>query len=76
MIAQNGMRDVTDAISCRSYELGPSSRLTFIVSGHDSIIVRGQGTVVVNVNFALHSSEPYATDVFSGYVKQRWPRMP
>ena len=71
-----GFAEVTEAVSCRTYDLGPGAKVTFIVNSHDSIMVLEDGReVVVNVNDALHSSEPLGIDAFTSYIKQRWPRI-
>lgn len=75
-ICSMGFGDVTEAISCRTYSLGGRTRVTFVVNGHDSIMVFEDGQeVVINVNDALHSSEPYVIDAFTDYLRQRWPRI-
>lgn len=75
-IRSMGYTDVTEAASCRTYDLGGGAKVTFIVNGHDSIMVVEEGdTVLVNVNDALHSSEPHVIDTYADYIRQRWPRI-
>jgi hypothetical protein len=71
-----GFAEVTEAASCQTYVVAPSTRVTFVVNGHDSIMVlEDGGEVVVNINDALHSSEPSVIDAFTSYLKQRWPKI-
>lgn len=72
-----GFNDVTEATSCHTYNLGGGkTRVTYVVNGHDSIMVFEDGDeVMVNVNDALHSYEPSVIDTFTDYLRQRWPRI-
>lgn len=71
-----GFNDVTEATSCRTYNLGGKTRVTYVVNGHDSIMVIEDGDeVMVNINDALHSSEPSVIDTFTDYLRQRWPKI-
>lgn len=71
-----GFADVTEASSCRTYELGPRTKVTYVVNSHDSImVIEADGQVLVNVNDALHSYEPSVIDSYTRYLRERWPRI-
>jgi hypothetical protein len=39
------------------------------------MVIEGDGQTLVNVNDALHSYEPSVIDMYTGYVRSRWPRI-
>lgn len=71
-----GFSEVKEATSGRSIRLAAHTRVTFITVGQDSIIVIETPTqVLVNVNDALHSSEPQTIERVTRDLKQRWPKI-
>lgn len=69
-----GFCEVTEARSWKPIRLNGSVTVTFIKVGPDSIMVfEGEGRVVINVNDALHSSEPAVIDRVTAQLKARWP---
>lgn len=68
--------NVTEAVNWRKYHLTKDTSLTYVANGHDNImVVESGGSVLVNVNDALHS-EPEATiDFFIEELGTRWPRI-
>jgi L-ascorbate metabolism protein UlaG (beta-lactamase superfamily) len=75
-IASLGFERVVEADSWRTYDLGEGVSLTYVVNGQDSImVVEADGRVLVNVNDALHSSDPATIDLFTGSIVRRWPNI-
>lgn len=75
-LSQMGFDPVVEAHSGRSYRLAPDCNVTFLVNGQDSLIVlEADGQVLVNVNDALHSSDPATIDVFVRELRARWSRI-
>lgn len=69
-----GFREVTEARSWTPIRLNDSVTVTFVKVGPDSIMVfEGEGRVVVNVNDALHSSEPAVIERVTARLTARWP---
>src|SRR6266478_913475 len=73
-LSQMGFKAVIEADSGRRYSLGSACSVTFLVNGQDSLIVlEAAGQVLVNVNDALHSSDPTTIEIFTGKLRARWP---
>jgi hypothetical protein len=71
-----GFELVIEAHSGRRYPLSPDCNLTFLVNGQDSVmILEAGGQVLVNVNDALHASDPATIAMFTRELRTRWPRI-
>jgi hypothetical protein len=71
-----GFRRVDEAITGRSYEIAPRTRVTYLANNLDSIVViESDGRVFVNVNDALHCHHPRVINLFVDAIKRRWPRI-
>jgi L-ascorbate metabolism protein UlaG (beta-lactamase superfamily) len=67
---------VEEAGNRRTYELTPKTSVTFLTVGLDSVIViESDGKVFVNVNDALHATDPSTIRMYARYIKERWPRI-
>jgi L-ascorbate metabolism protein UlaG (beta-lactamase superfamily) len=75
-LGELGFQDVTEVPSDKTIRLTPKTSVTYVVNNLDSIIViESDGTVLVNVNDALHSYPPRIVDVFVQHILQKWPRI-
>lgn len=75
-IAAMGFKRVTEASSWRTYDLDTGVSLTYVVNGQDAIlVVEADGQVLVNVNDALHASDPETIDLYCGLIARRWPNI-
>jgi hypothetical protein len=73
---QLGFNDVIEAHPQRQYRLTSNTTVSYVVNSLDSImVIESDGTVVVNVNDALHSYPPKIIAMFVRALKQRWPRI-
>ena len=71
-----GFHRVEEAITGRTYEIAPDTRVTYMANNLDSIVViESEGQVFVNVNDALHCHHPRVIDLFVAAIKRRWPRI-
>jgi hypothetical protein len=71
-----GFPNAAEVPSGRPRRLPDGTLLTFVVNGQDAVIVlEKDGFVVMNVNDALHSSQPEVIDRYLAYLRQRWPRI-
>lgn len=74
-LAAMGFAPVIEAASGRSYRIGDAV-VTFLVCGHDAIIVvEAGGRVLVNVNDALHATSQATIDRYAARIRARWPRI-
>lgn len=75
-LAHMGFDPVVEAHSGRRYAIAPDCSVTFLVNGQDALMVlEADGQVLVNVNDALHSSDPATIDVFVRQLLARWPKI-
>jgi hypothetical protein len=71
-----GFHRVDEAITGRTYQLSPQTRVTYLANNLDSIlVVESGGRVLVDVNNALHWHHPRVIDLFVATLKRRWPRI-
>jgi Beta-lactamase superfamily domain len=71
-----GFHRVDEAITGRTYEIAPRTRVTYLANNLDSIVVvESEGRVLVNVNDALHCQHPRVIDLFVEAIKRRWPQI-
>lgn len=71
-----GFADVEEAVTLRTYELGPDTRITYLAYSLESIvIIESEGLVVVNINDALNSNHENVVMMFLRVLKKRCPRI-
>jgi len=71
-----GFSQAEEAPTHRTISLTSQTVVTYIVNNLDSImVIESGGKVFVNVNDALHSYPPKIVDVFTRYIRQRWPNI-
>jgi|SRR6185437_6549689 len=70
---QLGFKQVTEAVSFRSYYVN-DVKITYLGYSLESVIVlEHNGEVLVNINDALNSNHENATDFLLKEIKKRWP---
>lgn len=68
-----GFESVTEAVTLRKYKVSAKTAVTFIVNGHDSImVIESGGEILVNANDALHSSPEKVIDFYVDLIRERW----
>jgi L-ascorbate metabolism protein UlaG (beta-lactamase superfamily) len=71
-----GFGKVAELPSGRPQVFADGTRLTFVVNGQDAVIVlEKDGFVLMNVNDALHSSQPEVIDRYLAHLRRHWPRI-
>nr|MBK9653547.1 MBL fold metallo-hydrolase [Bacteroidota bacterium] len=69
-----GFKDVTEAISFKTYQLGVNTKITYIGFALEStVVIEAEGKVLVNINDSLNSHHQNVVDVFVMEIKKRWP---
>ena len=68
-----GFNDVTETITYTTYQISPSTKITYIGFSLESIIViESNGKVIVNLNDALNSHHENIVQKFLKEIKKRW----
>lgn len=68
-----GFTDVREAVTFRRYRLSEQTVVTFLINGHDSImVIEAGGKVLVNANDALHSYPVRVIDYYVEAIKEKW----
>ncbi|MGD9561885.1 MAG: MBL fold metallo-hydrolase [Pyrinomonadaceae bacterium] len=71
-----GFGNVTEAVTLKRYKVSPQTAVTFIVNGHDSLmVIESGGEVLVNANDALHSSPEKVIDFYIGLIREKWEKI-
>lgn len=71
-----GFNKVNEAITLRTYTLGPDTSVTYLAYSLESIVViESGGMVIVNINDALNSNHENVVMMFLEKVKEHWPRI-
>jgi len=71
-----GFHRVEEAVTGRTYDIAPRTRVTYLANNLDSVVViESDGRVLVDVNDALHCHPPRVIDLFVAAIKRRWPRI-
>lgn len=71
-----GFADVREVVTYKKHRLSPKTSVTFVVNGHDSImVIESGGEVLVNVNDALHSSPEKVIDFYLAEIKKQWQKI-
>lgn len=75
-MAHMGFTQVQEAVTYRTYRLGPQTTVTYVANNLDSIIViESAGQVMIDVNDALHAHHPNVIELFCDALKKRWPKI-
>lgn len=71
-----GFEEVEEAVTLRTYDLGPDTRITYLAYSLESIvIIESEGLVVVNINDALNSNHENVVMMFLRVLKKRCPHI-
>ena len=71
-----GFEEVVEAVTMKTYELGPNTRITYLAYSLESIvIIEADGQVIVNINDALNSNHENVVMMFLRVLKKRCPRI-
>lgn len=71
-----GFEQVEEAVTMRTYAVGPDMRITYLAYSLESIvIIESEGLVVVNINDALNSNHENVVMMFLRVLKKRCPRI-
>lgn len=71
-----GFSKVKEAVSMRTYRLGPRTRITYLAYSLESIVVvEADGLVIVNINDALNSNHENVVTMFLKVLHKHWPRI-
>ncbi|HEV2912825.1 MAG TPA: MBL fold metallo-hydrolase [Pyrinomonadaceae bacterium] len=71
-----GFRDVSEAVTYKTYKLTAATTLTYLANNLDSIIViESGGQILVDINDALHSMPTQVIDFYIRELRSRWPRI-
>src|SRR5919204_1145658 len=71
-----GFEDVAEDATHKTFRLTPHTAVTYLVNSLDSImVIESHDKVFVNVNDALHAYPTPIIDVFTAYIRHRWPRI-
>ncbi len=71
-----GFAHVEEAVTMRTYKLGPDTSITYLAYSLESIvIIESAGLVVVNINDALNSNHENVVMMFLRVLKKRCPRI-
>jgi hypothetical protein len=73
---KKGFENLTEAISFKKYRLSPSTTVSYVAFGLESVIVINHNDkVIVNINDALNSHHQRIVDMFLAEIRKRWPRI-
>ncbi|MBI3501894.1 MAG: MBL fold metallo-hydrolase [Bacteroidetes bacterium] len=73
---ERNFSNVTEAESFKAYQISPTTKITYIGFGLESLIViEIKDTVIVNINDALNSHHQNVTAMFLREIKKRWPKI-
>lgn len=71
-----GFSRVVEALSGQTCQIGPDTRVTYLVCGQDAIMVIEDGdAVLVNINDALHSAADATVELYCARIRELWPRV-
>lgn len=71
-----GFTDVREAVTFKKYRLSDKTSVTFLINGHDSImVIEADGKVMVNANDAMHSYPVRVIDYYVDAIKERWGKV-
>ncbi|HYY58802.1 MAG TPA: MBL fold metallo-hydrolase [Pyrinomonadaceae bacterium] len=71
-----GFRDVSEAVTYKTYRLTDRTSVTYLANNLDSIIViDSDGEILVDINDALHSMPTQVIDFYIRELRSRWPRI-
>jgi G:T-mismatch repair DNA endonuclease (very short patch repair protein) len=75
-LSKLGFHAVTEAPTHKTIRIARQTSITYLVNNQDSIIVvEANGTVLVDINDALHAYPPQIADAFIEYIRERWPHI-
>ncbi len=73
---ENGFGYITEAVSFKSYQISPSTKITYIGFALESVVViESNDRVIVNLNDALNSHHQKVVDLFLVEIKKRWKKI-
>ena len=68
-----GFKNVTEAITYKTYKISATTSITYMANSLDSIIIiESNGEVLVNVNDALHAHPAKIIDLFAAKIRNKW----
>ena len=71
-----GFANVEEAVTLRTHQLGPNTRITYLAYSLESIvIIEADGLVIVNINDALNSNHENVVMMFLRVLKKRCPHI-
>ena len=71
-----GFAEVEEAVTLRTYALGPDTHITYLAYSLESIvIIESEGLVIVNINDALNSNHENVVMMFLRVLKKRCPHI-
>lgn len=75
-LSEMGFSRVVEALSGQTCQIGPDTRVTYLVCGQDAIMVIEDGdAVLVNINDALHSAADATVELYCARIRELWPRI-
>ncbi|MFI5135361.1 MAG: MBL fold metallo-hydrolase [Chitinophagales bacterium] len=71
-----GYQNVAEAISFKSYQIAPETKITYVANNLDAfIVIENKGEVLVNLNDSLNAHHKNVIRLFMKQIKQRWEKI-
>lgn len=71
-----GFSDVRECTTHKTYKISEKTSITYLLNGHDSImVIESGGEVLVNVNDALHSSPETVIEHYLTEIRAKWRKI-
>ena len=71
-----GFGNVTEAVSFKTFQITPETKITYIANNLDGmIVIENKGEVLVNLNDALNAHHKAVLRLFMNEIKKRWEKI-